>query len=1160
MKKIIPLLLFLFCHFLPTFWAQNPTPYSPARSSISNQNNFILKWNHGSLPFLYDVEVDTFMHFPAPMLFTNIAADSLIFTTNSTKTHYWRVRHAGQNNNSSTYWFRYFDPVLAGGLQGWFSALNISQANNSSLQNWNSLAVTALASNANAATSPTYLSSGGPGNKPMVKFSGGLKQLTTNITGAQIAHTDPISFYFLGKLLPQAQPYGFIFTMANFALYTPLQQNRAAYNHNANATFLWASNGSTGQPQYFITSSGNANTWRFFTAIDNTVQAKVFRNSIPVGSSASAVYSINPAAPIILGSNVNYNNNASLATSQMEVAEMLFFNADHNDSTRILLEKYLIQRYLPPVNLGKDTSINPLCGSILLRAGDGFSSYLWSTGSTSANLTVNAPGTYWVSVQDGYGHSYTDTINIGSQSSFNQPPASVYFCQNDSFIWQTNLPDAQYDFLWSTGSTDSSLTITSPGAYFVQITETSTSCTFTSDTVQFIMDPFPNAGLGNDTTLCINNDLFLNMPTQPGSTFLWSTGDTSEQINLSSGGTYWVHATNENGCTARDTIQVNISGTAPDIDFSMQNRCENVSSQFSYTSNMNPISFLWNFGDGNNSTQVNPTHSYLNPGNYPVSLFLLADNGCGNLITKNVAINPKPILQFHYSDTCVNDSVVFIGQATPLAGGIASVLWDFNDPASGINNQSDSLYSKHVYALPGNYFVTLNISNDSGCTAQLTQPVSIKDGAYPDFDYSGHCFQAPTLFTNNSQFAPGVSPLSYTWYMGNGSSSGLFSPQITYNLPDTYAVTLRVTTNNQCKAYKTILVPVMHGVEADFDMPDSICSGVKIPFQNLSYGINDSISEHIWRMGSTAQLSGPAPDFAFQQAGNRIVRLINKTAAGCRDSVQYSIEVLPKPQADFSISNSYGTAPLEVSFTYSGQGAQQYYWDFGNGENSSLMQPNPVIYDSDGIYEVQLQVWNQYACSDSGSLSIQVGPRLMDAEWYSLQCIEQNNLISYSGYLINTGSEALEELEFGAHIDYDKGFREKWSGNLASGQGMTYTYTGQSPVLQGDLKKFCCVEVYFTDAENQLQKRSKCAPISSENWIGYPYPNPANSFIKIDAILSEDKNLPIRISDLSGKIVYTSEHAGQKGLQEIQIPVHNLARGMYILQIDGQVHKFIVDK
>src|SRR5690606_1569389 len=244
------------------------------------------------------------------------------------------------------------------------------------------------------------------------------------------------------------------------------------------------------------------------------------------------------------------------------------------DSIRILIERLLVQRYIPPVNLGKDTSVNPLCGSLLLNAGAGYASYHWSTGATSQILNITSPGTYWVEVNDGFGNIYSDTINVSSQSSFNQPASTIFVCNGGQYIWQSNLPNSVYDYLWSDGSTDSALTITSAGYYFVTITETLTGCSFKSDTVEVIMDNFPLASLGNDTTLCLNNDLYLNMDAGSPSSFLWSTGATTESINITTAGTYWVQATNENGCFASDTINVLVSGIAPDIDFTVQNRCE----------------------------------------------------------------------------------------------------------------------------------------------------------------------------------------------------------------------------------------------------------------------------------------------------------------------------------------------------------------------------------------------------------------------------------------------------------------------------------------------------------------------------------------------------------------------------------------------------------
>src|SRR5215203_3041657 len=115
---------------------------------------------------------------------------------------------------------------------------------------------------------------------------------------------------------------------------------------------------------------------------------------------------------------------------------------------------------------------NSLCkgGSKTLDAGN-FSSYLWNDGSTTQTMFVNSPGTYYVTVTDNHGCKGSDTTKI---TSFFPVPSG--FLPADSFMC-TNTPILLHpyrlfsDYLWSTGSTDSVLKITTPGIYWLEATD-----------------------------------------------------------------------------------------------------------------------------------------------------------------------------------------------------------------------------------------------------------------------------------------------------------------------------------------------------------------------------------------------------------------------------------------------------------------------------------------------------------------------------------------------------------------------------------------------------------------------------------------------------------------------------------------------------------------
>lgn len=122
----------------------------------------------------------------------------------------------------------------------------------------------------------------------------------------------------------------------------------------------------------------------------------------------------------------------------------------------------------PIINLGDDVTI---CDNEIKRlsAGTGFINYNWSNGSTGSFLDVNTIGEYWVIVTDQNNCESSDTIKItGILPSPKQfLPQDTILCNYSSFSLQAGATFRNY--LWNTGSVSSSIFISSPGVYWLQV-------------------------------------------------------------------------------------------------------------------------------------------------------------------------------------------------------------------------------------------------------------------------------------------------------------------------------------------------------------------------------------------------------------------------------------------------------------------------------------------------------------------------------------------------------------------------------------------------------------------------------------------------------------------------------------------------------------------
>lgn len=204
---------------------------------------------------------------------------------------------------------------------------------------------------------------------------------------------------------------------------------------------------------------------------------------------------------------------------------------------------------VPELNLGNDL-FACLNDEVILDAGAGFQQYFWSTGATTQSITVTEPGSYWATVLNENECAATDTVNV----IFNPLPEislgpDQQFCQGTTVMLSAGTGFQSY--LWNTGASSYYINAGEPGEYWVEVTD-DTGCS-NSDTIALVVLPRPAVDLGEDRIFCEGTSVLLT-PGGDYTGYLWSNGATSESIDASLPGDYWVEITDEAGCKNTDTV------------------------------------------------------------------------------------------------------------------------------------------------------------------------------------------------------------------------------------------------------------------------------------------------------------------------------------------------------------------------------------------------------------------------------------------------------------------------------------------------------------------------------------------------------------------------------------------------------------------------------
>lgn len=330
-----------------------------------------------------------------------------------------------------------------------------------------------------------------------------------------------------------------------------------------------------------------------------------------------------------------------------------------------------------------------------LKAGVGFTNYLWSTGDTTSITLIHTPGKYWLTATNQQGCTITDTTNVTIQT----PPVinvvkDTSVCSNmNSYSININ---ATYpntvSYKWNDGFTQPARTIVNPGQY--SITYVLTNSCIATDSFNFSIDSIPAIYLGRDTSLCKPYILKANA----NEIYQWSNGAATQQTTVTQSGTYFIQVTSPQGCKNSDTVSVLIN-TPPIINVLKDTfECGNVLIPYNVNA-FYPNTIAYNWSDGFSGQ----THTINSPGNYWIAYSF--SNTCVSLDSFNVFLHQNP--------------VVDIGADTTFCTGNL-VLNAYNNGSTYLWNTGENT-ATIIAIKPNKYWVTVN---NNGCLNSDTLNIS----------------------------------------------------------------------------------------------------------------------------------------------------------------------------------------------------------------------------------------------------------------------------------------------------------------------------------------------------------------------------------------------------------------------------------------------------
>ena len=485
--------------------------------------------------------------------------------------------------------------------------------------------------------------------------------------------------------------------------------------------------------------------------------------------------------------------------------------------------------------------------------------------------------------------------------------------------------------------------------------------------------------------------------TEPGYSYSWTFGDGKESSAANPKNVY----VNEGAYTVSLTVSYQgdsetitkegyiVVHNKPVVDFELLSDtigCAPYVVDFqnnSYDIEGGALEYTWSFGDGNRSSDTNPSHSYVPAGDFDVTLLVRNEYGCFASATKPELVHALRLQASFGVDpfySCTGSLDVSFTNSSQARRGFLSE-WNFGDGHTSLEQSP-----QHFYEQSGSYTVQLTVTDDIGCKSVVTRPELIEvveTKATFSMSASIICPGQNVRFTNTSS-----NSTSYLWKFGDGTTSSSVSPQKNYAEAGSYQVWL-FADNGVCKDSLMQTLVVEH-VEAAFSLAEEFyCSlPAAISYQNNS--VNGASFE--WRFGSGGSSTAGSPLLTLPEEYPLKDRkatfsdtLIVTSPNGCMDTYvkENSVRiVLPKVVMTPSGSSPElsGCVPMQLTFSNLSSydtdedAIESFSWRVNSGAWQSLETLDVSVAEAAKV-PVQLRVVTQKGCVHSNTEQINAGEK-----------------------------------------------------------------------------------------------------------------------------------------------------------------------------------------